>query len=82
MKIILLIIIVIGLLWGYGFYKGYSDVENGSNLLTYKLVSSGMNPISRHGYKTFFINFTDYSEVYDSFDEKTSKSRFLTIRLP
>ena len=61
-KIVLVIIIVIACLWGYGFSKGYSDVENGANLLTYKLVSSGMNPITRSGYKTYFTHFTDYNK--------------------
>ncbi len=65
-KILLAIILIVAGLWGYGFYKGYSDVENGANLVTYKLVSSGMNPITRSGYKTFFFNFTNYNEKVDN----------------
>lgn len=65
LKIVFVIIVVIACLWGYGFYKGYSDVENGANLITYKFVSSGMNPISRSGYKTFFSHFTDFNERVD-----------------
>ena len=58
-KIVLAIIVVVALLWGYGFYKGYSDVSNGANFLSYYYVCSEMNPVSRSGYKTYFHHFTD-----------------------
>ncbi|MBQ3713352.1 MAG: hypothetical protein II890_05330 [Spirochaetia bacterium] len=74
MKIISVIIFVVACLWGYGFYKGYSDVENGANLITYKLVSSGMNPVTRHGYKTYFTYFTDLNKRVD--DLKDSLDSF------
>jgi len=50
------------ILWGYGFIKGYSDIENQVSLITNEQVIGRLNPISANGYKTYLYHFTNYKE--------------------
>ena len=63
------VLLIVGLLWGYGFCQAYSDVRNESGLLVmeYRLSPQGMNSISKSGYKTYLYNFTNYKKVMKRF---------------
>ena len=58
-KLILIVIIVLVVLWGYGFIRANIDVSNGISLFEVAMISRGMNPIARRGYLTYFKNNTD-----------------------
>ena len=52
-------LLIIGLLWGYGFCQAYSDIKNeeGVIVMAYRISHKGLNPISKSGYKTYLHNY-------------------------
>lgn len=57
--IILVLVLLPGILWGYGYMKGSNNLKNGINLVTYYSTVNSMNPISASGYRTYFEMNTD-----------------------
>ncbi|MBR4376667.1 MAG: hypothetical protein IKX50_05670 [Spirochaetia bacterium] len=53
------VLLIIGLLWGYGFCQAYSDIKNeeGVIVMAYRISHKGLNPISKSGYKTYLHNY-------------------------
>ena len=67
--IVCAVLLIIGLLWGYGFCKAYSDIKNEEGLIVmaYRISPKGMNPISKSGYKTYLHNYPKLERQVKSF---------------
>lgn len=63
------VVLIFGLLWGYGFCKAYSDIKNeeGIIVMAYRISNKGMNPISKNGYKTYLHNYPNLERRVKSF---------------
>lgn len=60
-------------LWMYGCADAASDVENGLNMLTYRMKLSNMNLISRQGYKYYIENNTDMPQRQREIQQKAEE---------
>lgn len=60
-------------LWIYGCADAASDVQNGLNMLTYRMKLSNMNLISRQGYKYYIENNTDMPQREREVQQKMEK---------
>ena len=63
------VLLILGLLWGYGFCKAYSDIKNEEGLIVmaYRISNKGMNPVSKSGYKTYLHNYPNLERQVRSF---------------
>ena len=60
---ILIAIVMLGVvMWGWGFLEAKLDVSNGMNLIQYAMKVQHMNPITRDGYDTYMECFTDFGK--------------------
>lgn len=60
--IILAIVLLVAVMWVWGFLEAASDVGGGMNMLEYALKVRNMNPVTRSGYDTYMARFTDIGE--------------------
>lgn len=58
-KVILVIVLILAALWGYGFFKAMAQVNDGLSLLGAGFTDYSMNPISKLGYRFYLKYFTD-----------------------
>lgn len=71
-KVFIIIVIATVLLWGYGFVKGISGINGGASLISVTYTMKAMNPISRSGYRTYILNFTDVEQRIRSLQSTVS----------
>ena len=57
--ILVAVILLVVVMWGWGFLEAKSDVSDGMNMLKYGMKVQNMNPITRSGYDTYMESFTD-----------------------
>ena len=60
-KVIKIVLIVIAVIWLFGFFRGMYESHEGASILSVSIIRSKMGPISGSGFMTYFKVFTDYS---------------------
>lgn len=55
-------ILLVVVMWVWGFFGAASDMEHGMNMLKYGMRVQNMNPITRDGYDTYMECFTDFGK--------------------
>ena len=53
------VILLVVVMWVWGFFEAASDVQHGMNVFKYGMKVQNMNPITRNGYDTYMESFTD-----------------------
>ena len=66
--IVISVIAIVCILWLWGFFSAKSDLEKGTNLISFSIRVQNMNPISKSGYNTYFKKYSDMDEKISQFN--------------